>query len=136
MRTKRTIGRLALEAGVGVETVRYYERRGIIARPPLQPGGRTYGDEALWRLRYVKVARGWGWRLSQIIALLSHAEQSPNFCAAVRITAARRIVEIDATITTLNVQRAELEGFVAACEKKNDDQRCPIYRRLGGFTKT
>ncbi len=56
---RRTIGRLAAEVGVNVETVRYYERRGIIARPPAQAGGRVYGEEAVWRIRYIKTAQGW-----------------------------------------------------------------------------
>ncbi len=129
---RQTIGRLAREAGVGVETVRYYERRGIIERPPREAGGRAYGDEALWRLRYVKVAQGWGWRLAQITALLARAEASPNFCAAVRETARRRVEEIDEAIAALTAQRGELTQFVGACEAKPDGDRCPIFRRLAG----
>lgn len=133
--TRRTIGALAKVAGVGVETVRYYERRGIIQRPPREPGGRAYGDEALWRLRYVKVAQGWGWRLSQILALLAKAEASPNFCAAVRQTARNRMAEIDETILALTRQRAELEDFVAACGAKADHERCPVFKRLAGISE-
>lgn len=129
---RRTIGRLAAEAGVGVETVRYYERRGILDRPPAQAGGRDYGDEALWRLRYVKAAQAWGWRLSQISDLLARAERSPNFCAAVRETARRRIAEIDTELAALSAQRAELSDFIGACAAKPDADRCPIYRRLSG----
>lgn len=129
---RRTIGMLAREAGVGVETVRYYERRGIIERPPSELGGRSYGDEALWRLRYVKVAQGWGWRLSQITALLSKAEASPNFCAEVRATARRRVAEIDEAILALTAQRADLVEFVGACQAKPDRDRCPVFRRLNG----
>lgn len=131
---RRTIGALAKEAGVGVETVRYYERRGILARPPREPGGRAYGDEALWRLRYVKAAQSWGWRLSQVLALLSQAEASPNFCAAVRQTARNRLKEIDETISTLSAQRAELEDFVAVCGAKPDQERCPVFKRLAGIS--
>lgn len=127
---RRTIGRLAAEAGVGVETVRYYERRGILERPPAEPGGRSYGEEALWRLRYVKTAQAWGWRLSQITDLLAKAEQSPNFCAAVRETARRRIEEIDATLAQLAAQRRALSEFIGACAAKPDHQRCPVFRRL------
>jgi DNA-binding transcriptional MerR regulator len=132
---RRTIGRLARETGVGVETVRYYERLGILQRPPLETGGRSYGDEALWRLRYVKVAQGWGWRLSQITGLLAKAEESPNFCAAVRETAKQRVTEIDATILLLTAQRVRLLDFVSACETKSDHDRCPVFRRLAGFEK-
>ena len=130
---RRTIGRLAREAGVGVETVRYYERIGILQRQPLEKGGRSYCDEALWRLRYVKVAQGWGWRLSQITGLLAKAEGSPNFCAAVRETAGQRVVEIDAMMLALMAQRDDLLGFIGACEAKPDLDRCPVFRHLAGL---
>jgi len=134
MKTKRrTIGVLAREAGVGVETVRYYERRGILQRPPAEQGGRSYGDEALWRLRYVKVAQSWGWRLAQIIDLLAKAEQSPNFCAAVRRTARQRVAEIDTMLVSLKAQRADLDAFAGTCEAKSDHDRCPVFRRLSGL---
>jgi DNA-binding transcriptional MerR regulator len=55
--SKRTIGKLAAEAGVGVETIRYYERRGLLRQPPRHGAARNYGDEALWRLRYIKVGQ-------------------------------------------------------------------------------
>jgi DNA-binding transcriptional MerR regulator len=129
-RRARTIGRLAAEAGVNVETVRYYERRGLLEQPPAGAGGREYGDEALWRLRYVKTAQGWGWKLADIAALLNQAERSPNFCAAVRETARRRISEIDRTLGELRAQRAELEAFVKTCAAKPDAERCPVYQRI------
>lgn len=130
---RRTIGTLAREAGVCVETVRYYERRGILQRPPAEHGGRSYGDEALWQVRYVKIAQSWGWRLSQIIDLLAKAEESPNFCAAVRQIARQRITEIDTLIVSLNAQRAELNAFVGTCKAKPDQDRCPVFRRLSGL---
>lgn len=92
---RRTIGRLAGEAGVSVETIRYYERRGLLRQPRRESGGREYGDEALWVVRYVKAAQSWGLSLKAIESLLSSAEQSPNFCASVRATAAAKIAEID-----------------------------------------
>jgi DNA-binding transcriptional MerR regulator len=127
---RRTIGRLAAEAGVHVETVRFYERRGLIARPPSERGGRHYGDEALWRLRYIKTAQGWGWKLADISALLAQAERSPHFCISVRETARRRIGEIDAQISALQTQRAELEAFIGACAAKPDAERCPVFQRV------
>ncbi len=130
---RRTIGRLAAETGVHVETVRFYERRGFIARPPAEPGGRSYGDEAVWRIRYIKTAQAWGWKLSDIEGLMSAAEQSPNFCAAVRAMARRRIDEIDAMARDLANQRAELSEFIGLCEAKPDADRCPVFKRLNGL---
>jgi MerR family mercuric resistance operon transcriptional regulator len=131
-RRRRTIGRLAAEAGVNVETVRYYERRGLLDRPSSHEGAREYGDEALWRLRYIKTAQAWGWKLADIADLLDRAERAPNFCAAVRETARRRIAEVDQLLIELRVQRAELENFIGDCESKPDAERCPIYRRIHG----
>jgi MerR family copper efflux transcriptional regulator len=127
---KRTIGKLAHEAGVGVETIRYYERRGILDQPARQGTSRVYGDEALWRIRYVKLAQKWGLSLREMKNLLSGAERSPNFCASIRAAAAKRIDVIDAEMTALAAQRAELSTFVSACAAKADADRCPIYQRI------
>lgn len=129
---RRTIGRLAAECDVHVETIRYYERRGLIARPPAERGGRHYGDEALWRMRYIRQAQSWGWPLSIVGDLLSRAEGSPNFCAAIRDVAARRVAEIDAELERLRAQRVELARFVRECAAKPDGERCPVFRRLNG----
>jgi MerR family transcriptional regulator, mercuric resistance operon regulatory protein len=134
MARRRTIGRLAAEAGVHVETVRYYERKGLIAQPAPAAGGRDYGDEALWRLRYIKAAQAWGWSLADIAALLEGAERSPNFCASVRQMARRRIAEIDEQLAALQAQRVELDAFVGACAAKPDAERCPIFKRINRAT--
>ncbi len=70
-----------------------------------------------------------------MLELLGQAEQSPNFCAAVRGTAAAKIVEIDRQIAALRAQRRGLAGFIEACAKKPDAERCPIYRRLAAAAR-
>jgi MerR family copper efflux transcriptional regulator len=127
---KRTIGKLALEAGVGVETIRFYERRGLLDQPARQGAVRVYGDEALWRVRYVKVAQSWGLSLHEMKMLLAGAERSPNFCASLRAAASKRIDAIDSEMVKLATQRAELATFVSACAAKADADRCPIYQRI------
>jgi MerR family mercuric resistance operon transcriptional regulator len=127
---KRTIGKLALEAGVGVETIRYYERRGLLEQPARRGAARVYGDEALWRVRYVKVAQNWGLSLREMKMLLAGAERSPNFCASIRAAAGRRIDAIDIEMTRLATQRAELSTFVSTCAAKADADRCPIFQRI------
>lgn len=128
--TKRTIGKLALEAGVGVETIRYYERRGLLDQPARRGTSRVYGDEALWRIRYVKLAQNWGLSLREMKVLLTGAERSPNFCASIRAAAAKRIEAIDTEMATLGTQRAELSIFISACAAKPDADRCPIFQRI------
>jgi DNA-binding transcriptional MerR regulator len=130
MTAKRTIGKLALEAGVGVETIRYYERRGLLEQPARQGTSRVYGDEALWRVRYVKLAQKWGLSLREMKVLLAGAERSPNFCASIRAAAAKRIEAIDTEMATLATQRTELATFVSACAAKPDADRCPIFQRI------
>ncbi len=127
---KRTIGKLALEAGVGVETIRYYERRGLLDQPARQGTARVYGEEALWRVRYVKIAQSWGFSLRQMKSLLSGAERSPNFCASIRAAAAKRMETIDMEMARLDAQRAELSTFISACAAKADADRCPIFQRI------
>jgi DNA-binding transcriptional MerR regulator len=127
---KRTIGKLAQEAGVGVETIRYYERRGLLDQPVRQGTSRVYGDEALWRIRYVKLAQKWGLSLREMKMLLSGAERSPNFCASIRSAAAKRIEAIDSEMALLAMQRAELSTFISACAAKADADRCPIFQRI------
>lgn len=127
---KRTIGKLAAEAGVGVETVRYYERRGLLQQPFRHGSSRQYGDEALWRLRYIKLGQKWGLQLREMKGLLAGAEQSPNFCASIRRAAAQRIEDIDRKIAEMGEQRAQLATFINECAAKADADRCPIYRRI------
>jgi MerR family mercuric resistance operon transcriptional regulator len=129
---KRTIGKLAFEAGVGVETIRYYERRGLLKQPARQGTARVYSDEALWRVRYVKVGQIWGLSLREMKMLLAGAERSPNFCASIRGAARKRIEGIDSEIARLTVQRAELIAFIEACAAKPDADRCPIFQRING----
>ncbi len=87
-------------------------------------------EEALWRLRYIKTAQAWGWRLTDIARLLEQAEQSPNFCATVRETARRRIAVIDRTLAELRSQRRELEAFVKTCAAKpRSNKSCQVSSR-------
>jgi MerR family mercuric resistance operon transcriptional regulator len=109
--SKRTIGKLAAEAGVGVEKIRYYERRGLLQQPPRHGTARNYGDEALWRLRYIKVGRQWGLSLREMRNLLAGAERSPNFCSSIRAAAAQRIEAIEHQIAELATPCAQLDAL-------------------------
>lgn len=127
----RTIARLASDAGVGIDTIRYYQRRGILATPAARGGWRTYDDEALWRVRYVKDAQALGFRLTEIIELLRDAEKSANFCATIRAKAAVKLEEVDRQIAELEARKQQLSTFITTCRAKPDHERCPIARRLG-----
>jgi DNA-binding transcriptional MerR regulator len=112
-----TIGALAREAGVNVETVRYYERRGLLAQPERSGGGyRQYGDDALWRLQFVARAKRLGFTLSEIAELLATGDT-----AAVVRFANTKLDELARAIERLQVQRARLEQLVRTCTDGNGE---------------
>jgi DNA-binding transcriptional MerR regulator len=135
MRT-HTISRLAERSGVGVETVRYYERRGLLEKPekPIV-GWREYTEDSVARIHYIKEAQGLGFSLSQIKALLLTLSDEPSFCAGLRGAAQRKVVELDQLIAGLTTRKRGLEAFLSACAAKKDADRCPIAKSLLGVQK-
>ena len=119
-----TIGGLAKAAGVGVETVRYYQRRGLLPEPPRPPGEvRRYGDEDLKRLRFIRSAQAAGFTLAEIKELLDLDASDDR--ARARELAQSRVAAIDAKIEELREARDALAGLAAACAKKRGGP-CPI----------
>ncbi|MDA8107926.1 MAG: Hg(II)-responsive transcriptional regulator [Betaproteobacteria bacterium] len=124
-----TIGRLARKAGVNVETVRYYERRGLIARPPRAPNSvRRYGAEALARLRFIKRAQQLGFSLEEIAQLL-RLERTRS-CRAAHDLASQKLLLVDARLADLRRLRRVLAGLIAQCEVGEQRGRCPIIESL------
>src|SRR5262245_58930085 len=115
-----TIGQLADAAGVNLETVRYYERRGLLPEPPRTAGGyRQYGDDDLWRLRLIGRAKRLGFTLAEIAELLDGDPAAPDDDGAPteRILAAARAKTgaVDIAIADLEVRRRRLEQLVGVC---------------------
>ena len=128
----RTIGKLAAEAGVNVETVRFYERAGILEQPPRrEQGWRVYDDEKLVTLQYVREARRLGLTVADIGRLhdCSNGPQT-EFCETVRRTVAKRIEIIDTRIEELTRTRAGLAEWLSACRARSAEDRCPTYAAL------
>lgn len=109
-----TISGLARQGGVGVETIRYYQRRGLL-RTPVQPGGgvRRYDDEDIRRLRFIRSAQTAGFTLEEIAGLLSLDATDDRDRA--RAIAADRIAALDAKIAELTTARTALAKLAAAC---------------------
>ena len=132
------ISQLASAADVNVETVRYYERRGLLEKPvkPRQ-GWRVYGDDALRRIRFIKRAQGLGFSLDEISELLSlHARRNPGACEqAVHATRAK-IEEIDGKIAELTGMRNELGSLVATCQRTGPSASCAILEAFDGAQAT
>ena len=118
-----TIGRLAVAGGVGVETVRYYQRRGLLAEPPRTDGIRRYGDEDLRRLRFIRSAQAAGFTLEQIGELISL--DSVGDRSRARALAEERIAALDARIAEMQAAREALARLSAACGDGSAGP-CPI----------
>jgi MerR family mercuric resistance operon transcriptional regulator len=124
--TGMTIGKLAAAAGVGVETVRYYQRRGLLAQPDraaLYGGVRRYGEDDVQRLRFIRAAQGAGFTLEQIGELL--ALDAVDDRARARALAAEQIATLDARIDALTGARDALARLASDCAKGGAG-RCPI----------
>jgi MerR family mercuric resistance operon transcriptional regulator len=124
-----TIARLANAADVSVETVRYYQRRGLMAEPVRPLGGvRRYGPEDLDRLRFIRRAQAMGFTLAETEQLLEL--RAPRSCRATRDLAASKIRLIDARLRELRSLRRQLAGLVVQCDAGAEDIACPVIERL------
>ncbi len=110
-----TIGKAAAEAGVSVETVRFYERRGLIEQPPKGEGYRVYPAEMVARIRFIRQAQQIGFSLREVQELLLLRADPATGCADVRRQAAQKIEEVDRKIAGLQRVRAALETVISAC---------------------
>jgi MerR family mercuric resistance operon transcriptional regulator len=124
-----TIGQLAAEAGVNVETIRYYQRRRLFPKPKRVLGRtRRYGGAEVARLRFIKCAQRLGFTLREIDELLELLE--PMSCRKTRTIAAAKLEQVDERIRELQALRAEFSGLLAACDANSNESRCPIIERL------
>lgn len=120
---ERTIGRLATAAGVNVETIRYYERRGLIDQPERSAQGyRHYDDGVLWRLSFIRRAKDLGFTLTEIAGLLETDESGARSSARVLATASVRLAAVEQELHDLEVVRTRLRSLLALCE--DDDGDC------------
>lgn len=115
--TNRTIARFAEAGGVGVDTVRYYQRRGLLNEPdrPHGVGVRRYGDEDLRRLRFIRQAQAAGFTLEEIAELLALDATDDRARARAREMAGRRIAELDAQIERMQSARQALARLAEQC---------------------
>jgi len=126
-----TIGELARVAAVGVETIRFYERRGLIARPARPAHGfRAYSREAVARLAFVRQAQGLGFTLGEVRDLLALKANPETDCAAVRGRAAAKLGQLDTRMARLSRIRAALHGLLARCPGRGALADCPIIAAL------
>jgi MerR family mercuric resistance operon transcriptional regulator len=124
-----SIGQVAKDAEVNVETVRYYQRRGLLAEPPKPVGGhRRYSSQVVKRLRFIKRAQVLGFTLEEIENLLRL--DGANTCADTRSLAAHKLDVIEAKIADLAAMQSVLAGLVQQCEIGEKRGECPIINAL------
>lgn len=123
-----TISKLANAAGVNVETIRYYERRGLIEQPekPAQ-GYRKYPLQTLTRIRFIKRAQELGFTLEDIGHLLMMEDQP---CAQARQLAEQKLAQVQAKLRDLQQLAEALRKLVSQCEHNPDQSRCPLVDTL------
>jgi MerR family mercuric resistance operon transcriptional regulator len=126
-----TIGRLAIQSGVAVETIRFYERQGLIARPERRPSGyRQYPPAAVGRLRFIRHAKALGFTLKEIQELLELRVDPRSTCADVRSRARAKIADMEARIASLERMKAALERLARKCRGRGPTSGCPILEEL------
>lgn len=124
-----TIGKLARQAEVNVETIRYYQRRGLL-RQPLKPGdgARHYDEQDIARLRFIKSAQRLGFTLEEVAQLLRLEDGA--HCADARVLAEEKLADVRARLDDLHNIELALVGLVRRCRSASDTVACPLIEAL------
>jgi Hg(II)-responsive transcriptional regulator len=126
-----TIGEVARRAGVGVETVRFYEREGLLEQPARRPSGyRQYGEEVVSRLRFIRRAKELGFSLKEITELLALRDDPDASRADVRRRAQAKVTDIGAKVRDLLRMKEALLTLTATCDGHGPVNGCPILEAL------
>lgn len=127
-----TTGQVARAARVNIQTVRYYERRGLVPRPRRTPAGyRQYPEEAVDRLRFIKHAQELGFTLGEIQELLGLRVQAGAACDAVERRTRQKIAIVEQKVRDLQRMKRTLERLAAACAARRATEPCPILEAFG-----
>ena len=131
-----TISQAAKAAGIGVETIRFYERKGLIAQPPRPASGaRDYGGETLARLRFITGAKRLGFSLAEISELLERRAAPDAGCRSVRARAREKRADVQARIDGLVRVRDALDALIESCPGEGDLAGCSIIEAIEGASE-
>ncbi len=127
-----TIGKVAKQAGIGVETIRFYERRGLLEEPPRNDSGyRQYPPEAVVKLRFIKKAKQLGFSLKEIEELIALRHKQDATCGDIKAQAEERINNIEERIRDLSKMKEALVELTRQCSgNKGPVTECPILTAL------
>jgi DNA-binding transcriptional MerR regulator len=125
------IGELAQSAGVGIDTVRYYERQGLLPLPTRQASGyRRYDTGDVARLRFVRRAKGLGFTLSEIRELLALSGRREDDMGTLKAAATAKLADVETRLAELARIRDGLEALIASCPGHGALEQCPILNAL------
>lgn len=126
-----SIGQLARRAGVGVETVRFYERQGLLEEPERRRSGyRQYGDEVVTRLRFIRRAKELGFTLKEIADLLALRRDPSATRSDVRERVRSKVEDIEAKVRDLRRIQEVLLSLSESCHGEGPAEECPIIRAI------
>ncbi|HHI81222.1 MAG TPA: heavy metal-responsive transcriptional regulator [Planctomycetes bacterium] len=131
-----TIGKLAKEAQVGIETIRFYEREGLLEPPLRRPSGyRQYSEGVIDRLRFIKRGKELGFSLKEIKELLSLRATPGSTCDQVKSQAQAKLEAIEAKIRDLQRMKRALKKLTTACRGEGSVSECPILEAMENKTR-
>ncbi len=126
-----SIGQVARKAGVGVETVRYYEREGLLEEPPRRASGyRQYSEQVVTRLHFIKRAQKLGFSLKEISELLLLRVDTQTSCEVVKQRTEAKIAEVEQKVVELQRMRQALLQVASLCTGRGPTGRCPMLEAL------
>ncbi len=129
--TDLKVGEVAKQAGVNLQTIHYYERRGLLPKPPRTGSNyRAYPENAVLRVRFIKRAQELGFTLKEIKELLSLRAAPRTRCADVRERAEAKVQDIDGKVRTLQAMRKALTKLIGECSGSGPVSQCPILEAL------
>ncbi len=128
--TVMKIGEIAKRSGVGVETIRYYEREGLLQKPERRPSGyRQYDESTLDRLEYIRQSKELGFTLTEIRELLELSFSAAGCCQHIRQRAEKKLSSIEDKIRTLKQMKRSLGKIVEHCQATHHSDDCPLFHK-------
>ncbi|MBX3401034.1 MAG: MerR family transcriptional regulator [Gemmataceae bacterium] len=128
--TAMKIGEVAKRSSIGIETIRYYEREGLLLEPERRPSGyRQYDESTVERLEYIRRAKELGFTLAEIRELMELSFNAHAGCDHIRQRAEAKITDIEEKIRSLQQMKRSLDKIVQRCREKNSTDDCPLVHK-------
>lgn len=130
------IGEVAKQAETGIETIRFYERQGLLAEPRRKPSGyRQYDESAVARLRFIRRAKELGFTLAEVKELLGLWFDTATRCEHVRERASQKLEVIGEKIRSLQKMKRSLGKLIRQCERRESFIDCPLWQGLDALDR-